>query len=275
MRQSAIRYGKRVVCGVGFVLLLVGLSFGEPAAMAAAPPQIVCITCHATLPGKYGEPVTLWQGSVHGENGIACNDCHGGDPADAAMAMSPARGFLGVPKEKDIPAFCGRCHVGVEKDYRASAHGRALGRGGPTCVTCHGNHRVVKASLALIDEQNCSRCHSFERARMIREAMRETEALITVIDGKIAAFRSRGADTDKLEKGLFAVRNSYRSLFHNVDVELVKKESARIQGELQKLKQQLRGLDEIERKRKLAGAAAVAGALLAALLFHLLRKTYD
>ena len=260
---------------LGIVLFAAALLFTPVAAMAAAGVQIVCITCHSTLPGKFGEPVKLWQGSIHAESGIACNSCHGGDPADAANAMSPARGFLGAPKERDIPAFCGRCHVGVEKDYRASAHGRALGSGGPTCVTCHGNHRVVKASLELINEKSCSRCHSFERARLIREAMQETEGVIASIDGKIGAFRSRGVDTDKLEKSLFALRNSYRSLFHNVNVELVKKESTRIQGELQRLDKVLQGLDATERERKLAGAGAVAGALLAALLFHLLKKSYD
>lgn len=257
------------------LLWVVVLLFTPVAAMAAVGTQSVCTTCHATLPGKYGEPVKLWQESIHAENGIACNNCHGGDPADLVNAMSPARGFLGAPKERDIPALCGRCHVGVEKDYRASAHGRALGRGGPTCVSCHGNHRVVKASLELINEKSCSRCHSFERARLIREAMQETEGMISAMDGKIARFRGRGVDTDRLEKGLFALRNSYRSLFHNVDVERVREESARIRGELQQLDNALKELDNAERKRKLAGAAAVAGALLAALLCHLLKKTYD
>lgn len=244
-------------------------------AAAAAVTENVCITCHGTLPGKYGEPVKLWQESIHRENGIACNGCHGGDPADSANAMSPSRGFLGAPKELDIPAFCGRCHVGVEKDYRSSAHGRALGRGGPTCVTCHGNHKVIKASLELINEKSCSRCHSFERARLIREAMQETEGVIASIDNKIKGFRSRGVDTDRLEKGLFALRNSYRSLFHNVNVQLVRNESSRILKELQTLDKQLRELDSSERKRKLSGIVAVAGALLAALLFHLLKKSYD
>ncbi len=257
------------------LLIAMALLFTPVAVLAAGGTQIVCITCHGTLTGKFGEPVKLWQGSVHAENGIACNGCHGGDPADAANAMSPARGFLGAPKETAIPAFCGRCHVGVEKEYRASAHGRALGRGGPTCVTCHGNHRVVKASLELINEKSCSRCHGFERARLIREAMAETEGQMAAIDGRIALFRGRGVDTDRLEKGLFALRNSYRALFHNVDVELVRKESTRIQGELKVLERVLQGVDETERKRKLAGVAAVAGALLAALLFHLLKKSYD
>jgi len=246
-----------------------------PAVVTAETGKTVCVTCHGALSGKYGAPVKLWQGSIHAENGIACHSCHGGDPADVANAMSPARGFLGAPEEREIPAFCGRCHVGVHNDYLASAHGRALGRGGPTCVTCHGNHLVVKASLELINEKSCGRCHSFERARLIREAMQATEGMILAIDSKNGEFRQKGVDTDKLDKGLFAVRNSFHSLFHNVNVELVKKETDRIQGELQQLETVLQGLDNTERKRKLAGAVVVAGALLAALLFHLLKGTYD
>lgn len=244
-------------------------------ATAAGTAEIVCIQCHSKLPGKYGEPVKLWQGSIHAENGIACNSCHGGDPKDIANAMSPARGFLGAPKEPDIPAFCGRCHVGVLKDYLSSLHGKALGRGGPTCVTCHGNHKVVKASLELINEKNCSRCHSFKQAEKIRAAMAETEKRILSIDAGITAFKQQGVDTDRMEKGLFAVRNSFHSLFHTVEVARVDSESARILTELKKLEELLAGIDETQRKRKLIGGFAVAGALLIALLFYLLRTTYD
>jgi hypothetical protein len=242
---------------------------------AAERQENVCITCHGKLPGKYGEPVKLWQGSIHAENGITCNLCHGGDPGDAANAMNPARGFLGVPKEKDIPAFCGRCHVGVLKDYLVSLHGKALGNGGPTCVTCHGNHQVVKASLALINEKSCSRCHSFERARLIREKMSETENLIDVLAARTRQYKEQGKDTERLEKGLFSLRNRYHSLFHTVDTDKVVAESAGIRTELQKQADQLAAMDEQRHKQKLAGAGAVAAALVAALLFYLLRKSYD
>jgi len=266
-----MRYAKHVTNS----LLLVFSLMLPIAVFAAEQPEIVCIQCHSTMPGKIGEPVKLWRGSIHAENGIACNACHGGDPADAANAMSPARGFLGAPKEKAIPDFCGRCHVGVRADYLASAHGQALGMGGPTCVTCHGNHQVLKASLELINEKSCSRCHSFERARVIKSAMQETEAMIVAIDARIKAYKAKGTDTDKMEKGLFAVRNRFHTLFHNVDVELVKKESMQIQAELKKIEAVLQGLDDSQHTRKIAGAVAVAGALLAALFLHLFRKTYE
>lgn len=244
-------------------------------AAAAEQPEIVCIQCHGAMPGRIGEPVKLWKGSIHAENGIACNACHGGDPKDAANAMSPARGFLGAPREAAIPAFCGRCHVGVMNDYLASAHGKALGKGGPTCVTCHSNHQVVKASLELINEKNCSRCHSFERARLIRAAMQETEGMIVTIDQRIAAYKADGTDTEGLEKGLFSVRNRFHTLFHNVDVGMVKKESAGIQADLKKIQNRLADLDDGHRKRKLAGAGGVSAMLLLALVTHLIRKTFD
>jgi hypothetical protein len=242
---------------------------------ANEPPEIVCIQCHSGMPEKYSQPVKLWRGSIHSENGIACNGCHGGDPKDAANAMSRERGFLGAPKEPDIPAFCGRCHIGVLKDYLASAHGRALGKGGPTCVTCHGNHQILKASLALINEKNCSRCHNFERARMIRDAMQETESMIVAAEASIKRYKAIGSDTENLEKKLFSLRNRFHSLFHNVSIETVKSESSGIQGDLKKIQSVLASWDETAQKRKTTGAVAVAAMLLIALLAHLLRKTFD
>jgi len=163
----------------------------------------------------------------------------------------------------------------VLKDYLASAHGRALGKGGPTCITCHGNHLVVKATLDIINEKNCTQCHSYERARAIKEAMQQTEGLIVSIGGNIDAFKGEGVDTDKLEKGLFSVRNRFHALSHNVDVEKVKKESAQINSELNKITDSLEKITEQRNKRRIAGGAVVGGALFAALLFYLLRKSYD
>jgi hypothetical protein len=257
------------------LLLTIIIHLQPQSSLAQEPDEIVCIQCHSALPDRYSRPVKLWRGSIHAENGIACNGCHGGDPKDAANAMKPERGFLGAPKEPAIPSFCGRCHVGVLKDYLASAHGRALGRGGPTCVTCHSNHQVLKATPELINEKNCGRCHSFDRARAIRNAIQETEATIATIDGRINAYKKVGTDTEKLEKNLFALRNSYHSLFHNVDIETVKRESTRIQAELKKIQGVLAGWEETNQKRKIAGAVAISVMLLIALLAHLLRKTFD
>jgi hypothetical protein len=274
-RQIPGPHLRAALCALSIATLA---AFAAPHAAQAAPgeqPETVCIQCHGTLPDRLGAPVKLWRTSIHAENGISCNACHGGDPKDAADAMNRSRGFLGAPKELDIPAFCGRCHPGVMKDYLASAHGKALGAGGPTCVTCHGNHSVVKASLELINEKSCTRCHSFDRARAIRDAMQQTDVTILGIDRRIKGFQAQGVDTDRLAKGLFAVRNRFHTLFHDVNVARVKAESAQINSELSKLDQQLKVIEEARARRKVVGGFAIAGALLLAGLFHLMKKSYD
>ena len=263
----------RVALGALVLAALVSL---EPARSARAQqPETVCIECHGGLPEQLGAPVNLWRKSIHAQSGISCNSCHGGDPKNAAMAMNPARGFIGLPKEPEIPAFCGRCHPGVLKDYLASAHGQALGSGGPTCITCHGTHDIVKASLDLINEKSCTRCHSFDRAKAIRDAMQQTEGYIVGIERRIAEFQEIGVDTDRLGKALFAVRNRFHTLFHDVNVERVKAESTQINAELARLDRDLKVIEEERAKRKVVGGVVIFGALLLAALFHMMKKTYE
>jgi nitrate/TMAO reductase-like tetraheme cytochrome c subunit len=264
-------------CGrlIAFLVLALLVSGTPVWAQTAEAAESVCLACHATLPEAYSRPVTLWRGSIHAENGIACNDCHGGNPADAANAMNPAQGFLGVPAEEEIPAFCGRCHVGVLKDYLSSQHGQALGSGGPTCVTCHGSHQIVKATLALINESLCSRCHSYERARRIKMTMTTLDDRITALDSRIIHLKQGGIAVDRLEKGLFAARNRFHSLFHTVDIQVVERESEHIQAELKPLEEVLQGIDAAHRQRRIVGVFVVLGALFVALTAHLLRKSRD
>ena len=257
--------------GWGALLLQLALCISLSSLVNAAVPQvIVCIQCHAVLPLKLSQPVTLWQSSIHAEHGITCNACHGGDPLDSANAMTPARGYRGVPPPATVPMLCGGCHLGVAKHYMNSAHGRALGKGGPTCVTCHGSHGIISASLDIISKKNCSPCHTFEKARMIRSAMLKTEGMLKTIENRIRILRSQGIDTDTLEKRLFSLRNRFHSMYHSLDVNLIRQESAHIQAELEKTN----GMGGAG-TGALVGAAAVSGALLAALLFYLIRKFLD
>jgi hypothetical protein len=265
-------YGRLLV-----FLALTLLPLGTPAfAQMTAATESVCLSCHAGLgEEEYSRPVTLWRGSIHAENGITCHGCHGGNPTDAANAMNPEQGFLGVPSEEEIPAFCGRCHVGVLKDYLTSQHGQALGSGGPTCVTCHGSHQIVKATLELINEQLCSRCHSFERARLIKMTMGVIDGRITNLDTRIINLKQEGIAVDRLEKGLFAARNRFHSLFHTVDMQVVERESEHIQAELKPLEEALREIDETQRQRRIVGVFVVLGALFLALSAYLFRKSRD
>ncbi|TWJ19614.1 multiheme c-type cytochrome [Geobacter argillaceus] len=263
--------GFSAIAFAGIALMLVVQS-----AVAAEPVnKPVCLSCHASQQGKGGRPVVAWQNSIHAQNGISCNHCHGGDPSDSVNAMSPERGFLGAPKEAAVPAFCGRCHVGIRDDYLNSAHGRALGRGGPTCVTCHGSHDVRKVTLDLINEKRCSSCHPYARAGAIKEAMATNESRIVQMERDLARLRQKGVDTAEQEKKLFALKNRYHRLFHNVDVNRVVGEEAAIGKELDAQRTFLTDRQNEQHQRKVWGALVVGLLLLVALACHLLKKTYE
>lgn len=241
---------------------------------SAAIQETVCIKCHGGLPGRLGEPVKQWQGSIHAANGISCNNCHGGDPTDMVMAMTPARGFLGKPSEKDIPAFCGRCHVGVKEDYLDSAHGRALGRGGPQCVTCHGNHHVVAASPDLINQRDCSRCHTYGRAEEIKSAVVATDGMIVGLERRVDDLHRLGIDTTELKGELFSLRNRFHRIFHTVNVEKVRSQTAGFQAELAKIGGRIAEIEAGLDTRKVRGGIAVALFICGGILALLIYRTY-
>jgi len=256
------------------LLAAAALPAGVLAQEAAPRPETVCLQCHGGQTGRLGEPVIQWRGSVHQQNGISCHDCHGGDPTDFAMAMSPERGFLGVPEERDIPGFCGRCHVGVEEDYSKSAHGLALGSGGPQCVTCHGNHSVRQATPELINVRDCSRCHEYGRAEEIKAAVIQTDTLITALDDELRSLFRIGIATKEMQAEIFSLRNEFHRLFHSVDVDRVHRETAGFTARLTEIEQRIDAIEASLAQRKMVGGAVVGLLVVAGVLLLLLRRTY-
>lgn len=185
-----------------------------------------CIQCHAsdTMQEEFRQVVDEWKQSWHAENRISCSSCHGGDPKDASMSMNHQRGFVGVPSRDEIPEFCGKCHIGILTHYLESGHGKALkaGENGPTCVTCHGAHNIQKASIDIINAQRCSQCHTYERARQMKQALFSTEKKIVEIEGSLQTLRKEGVYTADAEKRLFSTQAEFRALFHSIDATLVK-----------------------------------------------------
>ncbi|MGO9614141.1 MAG: multiheme c-type cytochrome [Dissulfurispiraceae bacterium] len=189
----------------------------------------VCIECHSSeqMKPEFLTVVEEWKKSWHSENNISCHDCHGGDSKDAAIAMSPQRGFIGTPKYLQVPEFCGKCHIGILKNYLDSGHGKALRASGkgPNCVTCHGSHNIQKANIDIINEQRCAKCHSYERARIMKQALFLTEKKIGELESSFRRLKQEGVFTEEGERTLFSTQAEFRTLFHTVDVSLVKERS--------------------------------------------------
>jgi hypothetical protein len=118
-----------------------------------------CRNCHED---KYQETLD----SVHqkalaagNKNAAVCTDCHG------AHDIGPPD----VPRSK-IPQTCEKCHSQIYDLYISSVHGSALiGEGNPdvpTCVDCHGVHRIEGPSnspFRLFSPQICAKCHANEQ----------------------------------------------------------------------------------------------------------------
>ncbi len=259
-------------CVVFRSVVLVILLWCPVVAFAA---DTVCVECHSGQPGALGEPVAAWRSSVHAAKGISCHDCHGGDPTNFALAMSPERGFIGAPEYDAVPAFCGRCHVGVLDAYLPGMHGQALDAGGAQCVICHGSHSVQKAGLELINENDCSRCHDYDRALEIKESLTGVDTRIKAMDHDLERLHRLGFATDSLASGLFNLRNQFHRIFHGVDVERVRQESGGVQTELDQLASAVEVIDDTLAQRKLWGSIVIALFVLAGVVLVLVRKTYE
>jgi len=140
-----------------------------------------CYVCHQEedmLPEGFDD------GDVHVQHGLSCAGCHGGDPAsdDEDVAMSKAKGFVGVPGKRQIAEFCGRCHSSIDfmrsyqpriptdqvAQYNTSRHGQKLREGDTNvadCTSCHTSHAIHPASDArstvypLHVPTTCNHCH--------------------------------------------------------------------------------------------------------------------
>lgn len=184
-----------------------------------------CIECHSSdkMKPAFLDIAEQWKASWHAQNGIACHDCHGGDPKDASMSMSPHRGFAGAPNYAEVPEFCGKCHIGILRHYLESGHGKALraAEAGPNCVTCHGSHNIQKANIEIINEQRCTKCHSYDRAKTMKQALFLTEKKIGELEADLVSLKREGVFVDDDTKNLFSTQAEFRTLFHSVDVKLI------------------------------------------------------
>jgi Cytochrome c3 len=167
---------------VATLLMLIG-AWGSARAVDSGKNS--CMNCHLMLEdARLLNPAKLFEGDVHHQAGLTCADCHGGNPNDDSLdAMSPAKGFRGVPKRTLIPDFCARCHSDITymrrfnpkirtdqlSQYLTSVHGKRLKQGDgkvATCVDCHSVHNTLAVSdtRAPVYPTNvastCGRCHA-------------------------------------------------------------------------------------------------------------------
>jgi predicted CXXCH cytochrome family protein len=165
---------------------LAAMALALPGLLAAQSAAVdTCRACHILLDERLGNPAKQFTEDIHGQRGLTCADCHGGDPRteDMEKSMSRAAGYRGVPKRSEIPQLCARCHSDGARmraynpslrtdqlaQYRTSIHGQRLAAGDArvaVCSDCHGIHNIRPASSPISSvhptkiPETCGRCHA-------------------------------------------------------------------------------------------------------------------
>ena len=146
------------------ILLAAAARPEKPGPQPPPAEENMCIQCHGNSDVwdksqlRFFVTEKNFAGDIHWQQGLRCQDCHGGDPTstDFAAAHSPDKAFRAVKSPADVPAFCGNCHANIEymrhyrpsprtdqlAEYWTSGHGKRLkATGDPkvaTCISCHG-----------------------------------------------------------------------------------------------------------------------------------------
>jgi cytochrome b subunit of formate dehydrogenase len=154
------------------IALLLAAPVGVGAAEAKLPGGAdACVDCHSKEGDGPDVDLQAFAGSVHGENGIGCTDCHAGyamgphvgdhgalADADARTVERLAKAVWGegdkATRVRSPHAYlaCATCHSETAEAFGKSVHSRWLREdtrvAGPTCGSCHGPVHAVKKLAA-------------------------------------------------------------------------------------------------------------------------------
>jgi predicted CXXCH cytochrome family protein len=131
-----------------------------------------CEKCHldGVKTEKGSEFIRQYNQSVHfkalAQSGLTmsanCSNCHGGHKTKSVHDP------LSLVSRKNIIQTCGTCHVGIQRDYLESVHGKDYVKGNtdvPVCTDCHNEHDITSPQdlsskvYATKVAEVCSRCH--------------------------------------------------------------------------------------------------------------------
>lgn len=134
-----------------------------------------CIECHSNpdffvTAKKLHDYFQEWDISIHSQEGVTCEDCHGGNPdvndQKGAHGTEVSGGMTagGAVSFERIPSTCGTCHEDIYDGYLQSDHydhlrAKKQEKQGPNCVTCHGSINATVLNVSNVKEA-CQQCHN-------------------------------------------------------------------------------------------------------------------
>jgi hypothetical protein len=163
--EGVVRHTRALIVVLCLVWGVPALAESGAPSPPAAPTNDDCLACHGdpSAARADGRSVAVsapeFGGSIHGQAGIACVDCHADLPAGTEFPHP----------ERLAPVACGTCHDEAATKYTVSVHAEAR-RASPdsvaaTCKDCHGTHDVrtsqdpASRTYHLNLPQTCGTCH--------------------------------------------------------------------------------------------------------------------
>lgn len=138
--------------GSNHVNSLSAVDIRNPAKLAPAETDKICLTCHRNQPTVAGRLE-----SSHAHNAVACTACH------SIHAHGPEG--LVARKPAEINEQCESCHVEVKAAF-AQPFRHRVPENAMTCVDCHNPHGSFKPGMmetAYANEPGCLNCHIDKR----------------------------------------------------------------------------------------------------------------
>ena len=231
---------------------------GAPSQLAIA--ENSCVDCHkkpeilSELRPWQVESYFHWRESVHGQTGVTCEKCHGGNPTHMKKQLAH-QGVLDAmqPKSsiffKKVPQMCGVCHRAVYEQYTRSRHYQKVkaAKVAPTCTTCHGRHMGIGPTTFEGLGTKCAGCHN-TRTGIDPAVPRDVETILTLaaqIDETMAKIRmvivlARDAkrDIEHVDKQFNRVKTAWDNvalLWHSFDLKQFNRQAQEILKEASQL----------------------------------------
>ena len=162
-----------------FIPLVLMLAIGfipQSNVSAGEAEKNTCIECHGAKTflvrnKKLYDYFQQWETSIHSQESVSCDDCHGGNPRASEKKASHGAGVASTDKASgiyftNVSETCGDCHDAILEGFKESEHFKHVvaekqEAQGPTCVTCHGSINVEILNVSSVAE-SCVRCHNEE-----------------------------------------------------------------------------------------------------------------
>jgi formate-dependent nitrite reductase cytochrome c552 subunit len=226
-----------------------------------------CVDCHkkaetiSSLQPWQADSYFSWKSSIHGQKGVTCNKCHGGDPTQVKKNLAH-QGVLDASHSnsmifyKNVPKTCSPCHQKIYEGFAQSKHYQSLKEDKmvPTCTTCHGFHMGIGVANLYELAGKCAVCHN-ERTKIYPKVPADVDEILamtkkideTLVKAEYTLELAREArqEIKPLQDRFKAVGVEWdrvSALWHTFDLELIKREAKATLKEVDQVYAQLKGI---------------------------------